>query len=328
MTSVELDFLDLTNFNLVSIYPWLIGLAAILVAVVLVYLLWYKARVQMPLQNERSLGWLQIYLPKGFGLHAGYATTAKPTLQKQTTQLVENETDGTVKEQLKKTHKILDYFHPIAHKVGRQNFIYLFDANPQDQRFMDVDPDHNDSYIIHGAQDVVSAGEWNGFQFLAVKLDPETRSFNRAEDRVVEAGLGIVKYLKHAAKNVEKIHDLKEEVNYLKTDRDKARQEVAKVRSDLDRALSALSNKPLSVSDDVKVTGAWRSKAKEWFWSSPWQIATALAGYFSAPYIQSFLETWQKIRLTPPTTTYFAAAVTVIGFFIIPVGKKLLGRWL
>jgi hypothetical protein len=51
---------------------------------------------------------------------------------------------------------------------------------------------------------------------------------------------------------------------------------------------------------------------------------TGLAGYLLAPYVIQ-LAGWQVV---PPVTTYFAAGMTALGFFIIPLGKKLFGRWL
>jgi len=132
----------------------------------------------------------------------------------------------------------------------------------------------------------------------------------------------IALYARDTAKNIEKIHDLKEERDYYREDRDRERSAKAKERSLKDRALSALGIHPLTVPSEVKVPGVWRSKVKEWFnWP---QVLTAAIAYMLAPYIQS----WLNLTLTPPTTTYFAALVTVIGFFIIPIGKKLFGRWL
>lgn len=308
------------SVNLIQVFPFLVGISFTVFFIVVLYVFWYRPRTQMPLSNEQPWGRLSIYLPKGIGLHEGYSCGARATIQRQFTQLIKSETDGAIKKKLEATRTTFDGFHPVAHKVGRQTFIYLFDLNPRDQKFMDVNPNENDSYIIHDVKDVESVGDWNGKKFLGVKLNPETKKFSPEEKKWVNNSLEVVKYLRDAAKNVEKIHGLKEERDYYRDDRDKERIEKAKIRSERDRGVSALGQKPLTVPAEAKIPGGWKIKVKEWF--SPVQLLTGALAYFSAPHLQI----WLKLQLEPPFTTYFAALITVVGFFIIPIGKKLFGR--
>jgi len=314
--------LDLFGIDITLLIPIVAGVALAGIMALVFYFVILKPRITQPLPNERPLGFWSIWLPKGFGLKAGNATTARHTLEREFTRLIENETDETVKRQLKDAQKIFDVFYPIAHKVGRETFIYLFDKNPEDQRFMDVDPNQNDSYIIHGVQDVISKGEYGGLQVLGLKIDPQTKSFSELEENLMEIGLDIVKYITNAAKNVEEIYELKDELKFTKESLKKGLDERAEMRSKLDRAMSALSQKPLTQSEEVKLKGTFVEKMKEWF--RPIQLITALAAFLLAPYIL----TWMNVQVEYPITSYFAALVTILGFFIIPIGKKIFGRWL
>lgn len=314
--------MQFVGINILNLITYAGPLAIIIVAVVILYLWYYKPKIAPPLPNERALGVWTLWLPKGFGLHSGYATTARRTLEKWFTQLIENVMDTVQREKLEETRQLFAKFYPIAHKVGRQVFIYLFTHNPEDQNYIDIDPNQNDSYIVHGVQDVMLGGESSKFQFLGVKLNPTAQSFTKDERKLMKLGLGTVKVLEDAAKNTEKIRNLKEERDYYEEQYHGQTQKTAGQRSRADRAESALGQKSLTVSEDVKVAGAWRAKAKEWLnWP---QVLTAIIAYMLAPYIQG----WLNLTLTPPTTTYFAAFVTVVGFFVIPIGKKMFGRWL
>lgn len=314
--------MDLFGIDLVYLIPIIAGITLAGIMALVFYFVILKPRITQPLPNERPLGYWSIWLPKGFGLKAGNATTARHTLEREFTRLIENEPDTNIKTQLEEAQKIFSLFQPIAHKVGRETFIYLFDLNPQDQQFMDVDPNQNDSYIIHGVQDAISVGEYGGLQFLGLKLNPETKSFSEDDKKLMRTGLEIVKYITDAAKNVEKIYELKDELKFTKESSKKGLEERAEMRSKLDRAMSALSQKPLTQSEEVKLKGTFVEKMKEWF--RPIQLITALAAFLLAPYIL----TWTNVRVEYPITSYFAALVTILGFFSIPIGKKIFGRWL
>jgi hypothetical protein len=187
---------------------------------------------------------------------------------------------------------------------------------------LDINPNENDSYVLHGVQDVVSVGEYGGIEYLALKLDPTTKSFSKEEKELVTVGLGVVEYLRDAAKNVEKIHELKDELKFQGESLTKVLGEKAEMRSKLDAALSALSQKPLTQEEEPKLKGTLVERLKPWFkW---YQILTALGGYAVAPWILQYA----NIQVEYPITTYFAAFFAVLGFFIIPIGRKIFGRWL
>lgn len=302
--------------------PFLTVAATLVFFAILFYTLYYKPKIQKPLPNERFLGFITLWIPKGFGLKAGYATTARRTLEKMFTDIMENEADEEAEEKLAAAKQIFDSFHPIAHRASGENYIYLFDMNPQDQKYMDVDPTRNDAYIIHGVQDAISVGEWKGFKFLGLALNPGHTKLSPEEHTRFQLGVEAVKYLRDAAKNTLKIATLKDELEDTRSALEKTLKEKAEIRSKLDRALSALSQKTLTQPEEVKVKGAWRAKVKEWFnWP---QFLTAAVAYLIAPH----LLTWFNITLQPPGITYFVAFITIVGFFIIPVGKKMFGRWL
>lgn len=314
--------MDLFGIDITLLIPLVAGVSLAGIMALVFYFVILKPRITQPLPNERPLGYWSIWLPKGFGLKAGNATTARHTLEREFTRLIENEPDQTMKSQLEEAQKIFELFQPIAHKVGRETFIYLFDANPQDQRFMDVDPNQNDSYLIHGVQDAVSVGEYGGLQFLGLKINPETKAFSEDDKKLMRTGLEIIKYITNAAKNVEQIYELKDELKFTKETLKTTYEKIAEMRSKLDRAMSALNQKPLTQSEEVKLKGTFVEKMKEWF--RPIQLATAFASFLLAPWIL----TWTNIQVEYPISAYFTALVTILGFFSIPIGKKIFGRWL
>jgi hypothetical protein len=313
--------LNLIDIDIVLLIPILVGIALTSIILLVLYFIYLRPRIKSPLPNERGLGWWILRVPT-IGWLDGYVCTAKTTVDRALRQIVESESDKTVLDQAEDVKKILETCYPLAQRVGRKVYLLLFDQNPQDQRFMDADPDKEDTYRIHGIQDMCSLGEWKGRHVVALKLNPETRTFTDDERKWVKSVGAFVKYLEDAAKNKLKLRELEDERNYFKESNEKKGKRIAEMRSDLDRGKSALGQKPLTVPESVKVPGAWREKMKEWF-SWP-QLLVAAIAYLLSPYIL----TWTGWNLTPPSTTYFAAFVTVVGFFLLPLAKKVFGRWL
>jgi hypothetical protein len=314
--------MDVLGFDLSFLIAISVGLTLAGIAALVLYFVIIKPRIEQPLPDETPLGHVTMWIPKGFGLKEGNCTTARRTLEREFTRLVENQTDKDVKAKLESAQKIFDFFHPIAQKVGRETFIYFFDKNPQDQQFWDSDPSQVGASIIHGVQDAMSVGKYAGFQILGLHLDPETKSFSEDEKKLMSVALDIVKYVRDAAKNTEQNFQLKEHVKFLEDSLDQSYRDMAQVRSKFDRSNSALSQKSLTQPEEVHLKGTFTEKVKQWF--KPIQLLTALAGYLLAPYILI----WTGLRLEYPVAVYFAAFTTVVGFFSIPIAKKIFGRWL
>jgi hypothetical protein len=302
------------------LYPSLVGLVATIIGITLLYTLYYRPRIQKPLPNEKSLDYWTIWL-REHGVVTGYVTTAMQTLQARLTDIMQNETDTEQKKRVIEFQNFLKKFSPIAQRCERKTNIYLCTQNPEDQRFRAIDPDRKDSYILNDVEDVLYAGEWDGWNIYAVKLGTETIGFSDEEKKLVSNLAEGVKYLRDAAKNVEKIKAFKESYDDQVSENQKLVKALREKESKLDDALYALSQKPLTV-EEVALKGGFREKIKEWFtWP---QILTAVVGYLIAPYVLQFLQ-WD---LQPPATTYFTAFITLIGFFFIPIARKLFGRWL
>lgn len=314
--------MDFFGIDITIIVPIFVGLAIASIIILVYYHVLLKPRLAQPLPNERPLGYLQTWFPKGYGPQSGNWCTARKTLEREITRLLENETDSEKKQDLEKAYKIFDSYYPYAQKVGRQTKILLFDDNPEDQKYLDVNPNENDSFILHGVQDVVSVGEYSGIEYLALKLDSETKQFTKDEKELASIGLGIVEYLRDAAKNVEKIHNLNEEIKFQKECYDKVWKQNGELRSENDGLKGAASIRPLTQEEGPKVKPTLVEKLKPWFKS--YQLLTAIAGYLIAPWIL----TYSNVYLEYPLTTYFAAFMSVVGFFIIPIIRKIFGRWL
>jgi hypothetical protein len=308
------------NFDLLTYYPWIVGIAFSTIGALVGYFLYLRPRSQEALPNERQLGYVTLWL-REHGVVSGWASTAANTLEGLLTQVLENETGGDLKLKLAEAKEFLRTFNPMALKVDRDIWVLLFDENYLDQRYMDAAKDRPNSFLIQGVQDVCSAGEWGGLKFFGVKLSKEVKVFTDGDRKRFSAVLDVCMYLRDAAKNTSKIAFLKEENKDQRTHIDIILKTLAEMRSKLDRASHALSQKPLT-QIETEIKGAWKDKIKEWFtWP---QLVTGLAGYLLAPYIIQFAG-WQVV---PPVTTYFAAGMTALGFFIIPLGKRLFGRWL
>lgn len=304
-----------------NIVIWFAGIAFAAVLFAVFYFLYFKPREQEPLPNERSLGHLTIWL-KEHGVQSGSACTAKRTFMELLSSVFEHETDEDKRKLISETKKLLDKFSLVAHRVDRKVQVYLFNKNPEDQEYLAVDTRYRDGRILNGVQDVHGAGEWDGMEFYAVRLGSEPTLFSDEERKIVEVVSEGVKYLREAAKNTQKIAGMREENKDLKGSLDKTLKEKAEYRSKLDRALSALSQKLLST-EGVEVKTGLIPKLKQWF-TLP-QCLTALIGYFI---VVPVLIQVANLDLQPPATTYFAAVVTVICFFIIPLGKRVFSRWL
>lgn len=310
----------------VGIYliPVIAGAVVSIVAAITFYFYYFRPKTQQPLPNERQIGWVGIFLLKGFGFHAGYMSTAQKSLQRWLATIIEKEPSTELKLKYSTLASFMnDRYHAVAHKVDRSTYIYLFNQDPMDQRFMDIDPTQNDAYVIHGVQDVVPAGEVGGVKFLGISLDTTTTALDEKRLLEFKVVMEVASNLKDAATNTYKIQQLKQENDDLRGALDKELGEKAKISSELYRAKSALAKETLTPPPTVALPGALGHKLKSWFtWP---QFLIAGVAYLMSGQIMVFAGLGY---LNPPYTTVLSAFITLVGFFILPVGKKLFGRWL
>ena len=314
--------MDLFGIDVLVLFPWLAGIAAALIIALIVYFFYVKPRAQMPLPHERNLNYWTIWL-KEHGVHTGYVTTAARTLQSLLSEVVRNETEPSDKDKLEAFKEALDKFSPVAQKFEGETSILLFNRNPEDQKFLAIDPDRSDGYILNGVESVIGGVEWKGMRFFGVKLGSEVHDFSDEDKKVVDTIVEGAKYLRDAARNTDKIHLLKEELQGERETKEKAQKQTAELRSKLDAALYALDQKPLSI-EKVELPLGLKQTVKRWFGDPIQWILATVGFFFVGPYLlQGLAWNWQ-----PPMTTYFAAFIAFLFFFAPPVLKRLFGRWL
>jgi len=307
------------NVQTIAIIAFLV---IIVVFLVLFYAFFWKPRTAYPLPNERVVSdHLSLWAPRGVGVMAGPFQTARTTVERYWNTLIQSEPDKAVRKRFEKNRDFVLKKQIYAMRNGGDNFILVFDQNPEDQKFLTVDPSGG-GMILHGVQDAKPLGVFGKFSYVGITLNPEVKTFGETEEAEMDAVMENIMYLRDAAVNTEKIAGLQEEVGDKRRTLKTMQNELATMRSKLDRAVSALGQKPLTQREEPKLKGTVTQRLKEWF--SPWQLFSGLAGYFVAPYIVQYAG-WE---LLPPMTTYFTAFVTIVGFFAIPVLKRLLGRWL
>ena len=308
----------------VYLIPILAGMVVAVVAAITLYFYYFKPKTQQALPNERQIGYVGIFLLKGFGFHSGYMCTAQKTLQRWFATIIEKEPNTNLKMKYSKIAGFInDTYHAVAHKVNRTTYIYLFNQDPLDQRFMDIDPSQNDAYVIHGVQDIVPAGEVGGVKFLGISLDTTTTPLDENRLNEFKVVMEIASNLKDAAVNTYKIAQLKTELEDTKSALGKELGDKAKLSSELYRAKSALAKETLTPPPTVVLPGALGQKLKAWFtWP---QFLIAAVAYLTSGQIMVFAGLGS---LEPPLTTVVSAFITIIGFFVLPLGKKIFGRWL
>ena len=312
------------GFDLLQALPYLVGLAAIAIIVVIFYVFYYKPRVDLPLQGERLIGQVRMWIPHGFGLFAGPMTTGRRTLEMYWTGLIQNEKDDAVRRRFEENRDFCfkQLPHVFAMKTGGKTKILLFDRNPEDQRFLSYDPEHGE-FLLHGIQDVKKVQEGKkGWEIIGFKLSEKRTKFTEQEEKVFASVLDNFSVIRKAAESKELITVLEDDVRRLTGLTDEMGQTIREVSSDRDGWRKIADKKNLLESREVKIPGQLREKLKEWFtWP---QVITAGLAYFLAPHILVFA----NLQLNEPEITYAVLLVSLVGFFIIPVGKKLFGRWL
>lgn len=299
------------------------------IAIVILYKFVLEPKVQYALRNEEDEGDWTIPLAQLGIMNVGRVVTARRTLQSRWAKAIEATDDEAKKKALIAERDSEMEYHWFAQKSERGKVLYCFDKDPLEPQFH-MRQDRGGRFggetpgrFIQGIRDCVQCGEYDGFTVIGVKLSVEQSVLTEKERNNYELRLEGVSFLRLASENLGKIKWLNDRLKTLDILLDHERAEHAQARSKLDRAVSALEQKTLSTTGEARVPGTVVQKLKEWFtWP---QLITAAAFYFIvSPLLMSVFFS----SATPPTTTYITAFITVIGFFIIPIFKKIFGRWL
>lgn len=301
------------------------------IAVVILYKFVLEPKVQYPLQNEQDEGIWRLPLPQLGRVNEGRVVTARRYLQGLWAATIEAAEDDKRPGLIAERDSEMNY-HWFAQKCGGKNILYCFDLNPLEPQFH-MREDREGRFggetavrFVYGVKDSVERKEHDGFTVIGVKLTPEEAKLTQDERKNYDLRHEGVSYLRLAAENLGKIKFLAERLKSLDDLLHDERKKHAETRSKLDRALSALEQKTLSTTGEAKVPGGFVQKVKEWFtWP---QLITAAVAYFSSGPIIQWLSSSQGLVIQPPITTYVTLMITIAGFFIIPVVKKVFGRWL
>lgn len=307
--------------DLIGLYPFIVGLVGVVIVLILFYMLYWKPRIELPLEGERLIGIVSMWLPRGFGVLQGPMTTARTTMQHYWADMIQNEHDANLQKIYRDNRDFMLKFHMFAIRSEAEKKILLFDVNPEDQKFMDVDKEG--VFHLHGIQDARSVGKWGDFEYFGLKLNPETLNFSKIEVDAIQVALMNTKFLSDAARNTGKISSLQEVIDSKERELTLERKEKAEMRSKLDRALSALSQRPLTQREEPQLKGGLRERLSKWGFTW-WQLATAGLAYFIAPQIIK----WSNVSFEEPELTYLVLGIALLGFFSIPIVRKVFGRWL
>jgi hypothetical protein len=308
--------------------PYILFAALLAIVLVIVYIYRIKPVVQFPLSNEEDLGYGRIHLDKLGKFNEGRLTTAQNHFIENFSMAI---TAGSPDEQgalLEFRKAIFDNRWTLAQRVGREKFIYLFDANPLDKKYCKREDKGTETPIrrIGPVLDCGSVGTYHGFQYVFVKLDPEIADFTD-EQREVAATLSYgLMYIEDAASNLTKLKFMADRVGVLEYQLEEAHGIIASKSAQLDTARLASGLESLTEPKSQKVGFQFGPKAKAWF--GDWkQIAFAFVGYLViAPLVISHFAP----DTTPPMTTYLTAGIVVVCFFALPALRTiagLFGRW-
>jgi hypothetical protein len=305
-------------------WQWIAFTAFTAVIVFLIWKFWLAEVVQYPLPNEEDLGIGMISLPQIGKLNEGRITTARRYWQEKYGQLISTADQVDHKKIIALRDKVLSY-HWIAQRVGRDKKMYIFDADPLDPKYhVRVDKGSKTPVRWIGpVQDCETKEGPDGFQYIFAKLNTETKPFTEQERQdglVVMEGAA---YTPLAAESRGKIKFLEDRNKTVESQLNVEREKNAELSGKLDTALGALDQHSLARPESNKMPGRVMPKVKEWF-GTPWQLVTAGIAYFVSPFIMTLVSN----SIPPTSTAYVTLAITVLGFFFIPLIKKVFGKWL
>ena len=213
-------------------------------AIVLIYLFLLKPRIEDPLPNEHDEGLWRIPLPQLGLMNEGKVCTARRYIQSQFSKLIDSAPMPEVQAYVSLRESIMKS-HLFAQKVGRDNFIYLFDQNPLDPQFHMRDDRVSrlgttvpERFLIH-IQDCMSKGKGeDGFNYVMVKLRSEEAKFTEEEREHFSLHLDALRNLKLAATGKEERKHLEDRIGILENHLTKAYNKQNETISD--KAISDL----------------------------------------------------------------------------------------
>jgi hypothetical protein len=255
-------------------------------------------------------------------MNEGKVCTARRYVQSQFAKLVDNSPTSEVQGYINLREEILKS-HIFAQRVGRDKYLYLFDLNPLDPQFhmRDDKPSRLGTttpirFLLH-IQDCMSGGK-DGFNYIKVKLNPETAKFSDDEREAFALHLDTLKNLKLAATGKEEKKHLEDRIGILETHLSKAYDKLNEgtsnqAESDLIASTTSLTH------PEVQAPSRFRwPKATEFF--TGWQVAIAIIAYLVTPNIMS------AAGIVYPDRQTVAVGMAFFLFLAFPFVRKLIHR--
>lgn len=309
--------LPITGVNI----AYLTALIATVVVVILIYRFFLRPTGQFALPGEEDEGTWKIGLPSLGRFNEGRVNPAYDYLQKQWSKLITNCAEPTEKENLITTRDEMMKKHYIhAQRSGRSKILYFFDQDP-------LLPQYHIRESVKGElikwigpiQDAESEGEWKGWEVITVKLKTTNVSFTTEEREKLATFRSAAKFMALAATNVEALRHTKDERDRYKDLHAETLKDLAKERSEKDRAVRALALKSLtSPTGEAPKTGLMGAIAKSFF--TGWQLFFTAIAFIITPSIVK----WGGYTILDPTSVSIAASIIV--FLAYPLVKGLMQR--
>ena len=293
--------------------PYILVAPIILIIIILVYIFFLKPRIELPLPDELYEGQWTIPLP-GIGVLEGPVTTARKTIEKLWNEIIEVAPEDQREKLNKHKESLLQNYHFYAIRNAGQKTILIFNDNPLNDKYnirRDISSRLGQTIttrFIHGIQACEDLGEEEGYKWIKITLKESNPTLTKQRDIIAESS----KYLMRAAKNLERIKFLQDENQFLKEELEATQKELAKERSEKERAKRALAIKPLTAEETPEIKAGWKQIAKRFF-SIP-QIAACVIVYFLTPEILKRL----GIILDQTSLSIAVGLATAATFFLYP----------
>ena len=290
----------------------------------LIYLFMLKPRIEEPLPNEHDEGLWRIPLPQLGLMNEGKVCTGRRYVQSQFAKLIDNSPSTEVQGYINLREEILKN-QIFAQRVGRDKYLYLFDQNPLDPQFhmRDDKPSRLGTtipirFLLH-IQDCMSGGKGeDGFNYVKVKMKPETAKFSDDEREAFTLHLDTLKNLKLAATGKEEKKHLEARIGILETHLSKAYDKLNEgtsnqAESDLIASTTSLTHPEVPVPSRFH----W-PKATEFF--TGWQVAIAIIAYLVTPNAMA------AAGIVYPDPQTVAVGMAFFLFLAFPFLRKLIHR--
>jgi hypothetical protein len=277
-----------------------------------------------PLPNEEDEGDWKIVLPSLGGINEGRVTTARRYIQGLFGKILDN---TTINDEIKSICALRDKalsHHIFAQQVGREKWIYFFKGNPLEPQYhiRDDEPSRFGMDVpvrfIFRVLECISAGEFDGYHFVKVWLEPEEFDLDPQVRQESQAMLEGVKVAKIAAMSKQQIKSLEEGKGIIELKFDQSLNKINELTSDKGEAEIIASARSLTSNEVPEAKGFHWPTAKQFF-SWP-QLALAIITYLVTPSIMTGL----NVYYPEPNSVAFACAIAV--FFLTPIVRKLIGK--